>query len=546
MPVLTIQLDNGERHIPFSVNRSLRDILDATDIRVRSGCRGLGTCGLCRVRIEAGDAGKSTFNENIILDNSEREQGVRLACQVFAQEDLCITILAPAPKSDWRNLPEGEEGTSIRNKTLLPLKNLPHNVTTPYGVAVDLGTTHIRLSLYELTGGEWRAGRYGLNPQARYGSDIMTRLVAASESAEQADVMSQLVLTAIAEALFDIASREGLAIEQVVRVTLVGNTAMLALLTGRNHALLLRTDHWMRPIDCLPGHLADWAVPLGIHPDACIEIMPPLAGFVGSDLLAGVVATGLREQSTASLLIDFGTNTEMALWDGLHLWVTSAAGGPAFEESGISCGSPAEAGAVNRVRIRNGLFDYDVIGNGEAHGLCGSGMVDLIACLVKSGLLSERGRFAPSVSEAGFEFVRECRSIILTKRDVDIFQQAKAAIGTGIQILLALAGVECKDLQRICIGGFFGRFLSVTNAQEIGLLPAIPPELVELCGSTALAGCAEALVSDDCLKQIVQMGTNAQLINISDYHGFDELFLRNLYLQPMQGGMNQGADNGGI
>ena len=426
-------------------------------------------------------------------------------------------------------------GDQICRFPALPLKDLPRKVTTPYGVAVDLGTTHIRLSLYELSGGKWLAGRYGLNPQSRYGSDIMTRLVAASESPEQAHEMSRQVVKAIGEALFDIATREGINIEMVVRLTLVGNTAMLALLSGRNHDLLLQPSHWMRPIDCLPDDPDAWAGSLGIHPQARIEVLPPLAGFVGSDLLAGVVTTRLTENADGGLFIDFGTNSEIALWDGRVLWVTSAAGGPAFEESGISCGAPAEPGAIYRVTLRDGEFDFYVIADLEPHGLCGSGLVDLIAGLVRSGRLTKTGRFVAPVSGEEFALVRGERKIILTKRDVDVFQRAKAAIATGIQVLLAQAGMGYEELRRICIGGFFGRFLDVTNAQEIGLLPGIPLEMVELCGSTALSGCAQALMSPVEVEHLKNIGNQARLIDMSRYPDFDELFLKNLYLLPMGG-----------
>jgi uncharacterized 2Fe-2S/4Fe-4S cluster protein (DUF4445 family) len=533
LPTLTVKLQKEEHRIPFTADRSLRDILDATDVRVRSGCRGMGTCGLCRIRIEVGDAGEPTVNEELMLGFDELEQGIRLACQVMPKQDLAIDLLAPAPKSHWRSLPD-RAGQHDRRDSFLPIEGLPRNLTNPYGVAVDLGTTHISLSLYELTGGGWLAGRYGLNPQMRYGSDVMTRLVAASDSPEHAREMSRQLIDAISEGLFDIAVREGIDIGNVARFALVGNTAMLALLSGRNYRLLLQPKHWMTLLDCMPENPGAWAATLGIHPHARIEVIPPLAGFVGSDLLAGVVATRLTEDGGGALFIDFGTNSEIALWDGRDLWVTSAAGGPAFEESGISCGAPAEPGAIYRVAVRDGLFAFDVIADSEPCGLCGSGLVDLIACLVRSGLLTRMGRFAPSVPEEGFALGRGERDIILTRRDVDMFQRAKAAIGTGIQALLAHAGIECEELRRICVGGFFGRFLDIANAREIGLLPMLRLDNIELCGNTALAGCADALLSSAAVERLRNLGERARLINLSRCPDFDELFLKNLYLLPMR------------
>jgi uncharacterized 2Fe-2S/4Fe-4S cluster protein (DUF4445 family) len=534
LPTLLVNVEERERRIPFEAGRSLRDILDTTDLRVRSGCGGIGACGLCRVRIDAGIGGVPTDNERVYLDTDELDQGIRLACQVLPTQDLQIAILAPAPKSNWRSLPDDARQRMGRISPP-PWKDLPLEVSTPYGVAVDLGTTHISLCLYELSSGKWLAGRYGLNPQMCYGSDVITRLVAASDSVELARTMSRQVVEAIGEALLDLSAREGINIQRIVRLTVVGNTAMLSLLSGQNYDLLLQPNHWMSPVDCLPERPDLWAVPLGIHPRARIEVIAPLAGFVGSDLLAGVVRTHLTENGPGGLFIDFGTNSEIALWDGQVLRVTSAAGGPAFEGSGISCGAPADPGAIYRVSLLNGVLDFAVIADREPRGLCGSGLVDLIAGLVRTGRLTNKGQFVPDVPREGFVLARGEQTIALTKRDVDVFQRAKAAIGTGIQVLLTQAAMGYKDLRRIYVGGLFGRFLDVVNAQEIGLLPVIPSERVDLCGNTALAGCAEALLSPVALQRLKDLRDQARVINLSRWPDFDDLFLSNLYLQPMRG-----------
>jgi uncharacterized 2Fe-2S/4Fe-4S cluster protein (DUF4445 family) len=529
-------MEEGERRIPFEAGRSLRDVLDTADLRVRSGCGGRGACGLCRVRIVAGDGGAPTPYERVYLETDELERGIRLACQVMPTQDLQIEILAPAPRSPWRTLPHAP-GRPMGRRPVSPWRELqlPPEVRAPCGVAVDLGTTHISLSLYELSSGKWLAGRSGPNPQTCHGADVMTRLVAASGSAELARAMGRQVIEALGEALLDLAGREGIDIERVVRLTLVGNTAMLALLSGKNYRRLLRPNYWMRPVACMPDRPDLWTVPLGIHPQARIDLIPPLAGFVGSDLLAGVVGTHLTEEGPGGLLIDFGTNSEIALWDGRVLRVTSAAGGPAFEGSGISCGAPADPGAIHRVRLRSGGLEFAVIGDGEPRGLCGSGLVDLIAALVRSDRLTHKGAFRPDIPPGGFAIGPGEPAMVLTKRDVDLFQQAKAAIGTGIQVLLTQAAMGFEDLRRINVGGVFGRFLDVVNAQEIGLLPRIPPERIDLCGNTALAGCAEALLSSVAVKRLRALRERTRIINLSRWPDFDDLFLTNLYLQPMRG-----------
>jgi uncharacterized 2Fe-2S/4Fe-4S cluster protein (DUF4445 family) len=369
----------------------------------------------------------------------------------------------------------------------------------------------------------------------QYGSDVMTRLMCAADCPGHAGDMGKQVLDAIGEALSDIAARERIDIRRVVRLVLVGNSAMLALLSGRNYGLLLQPRHWMSPIDCLPDATDTWTGSLGIHPRAKIEVLPPIAGFVGSDLLAGVLTSRLTQTGAGGLFIDFGTNSEIALWDGRELWVTSVAGGPAFEESGISCGAPAESGAIYRVGFRDGVLDFFVIGDGEPLGLCGSGLVDLIACLLRSGMLTCAGQFAPPLSGEGFTLARDARHIVLTKGDVDLFQRAKAAVGAAIEVLLSCAGMGLTDVRRFCVGGLFGRFLDVGNAREIGLLPNIPPDSVELLGNTALEGCADALLSSMAADQLRDLGQRAKTVNLSRCADFDDIFLKNLYLRPMKG-----------
>jgi uncharacterized 2Fe-2S/4Fe-4S cluster protein (DUF4445 family) len=400
-------------------------------------------------------------------------------------------------------------------------------------LAIDLGTTQISLSLWDLKHGHRLQARVGPNPQSPYGSDIVTRLIAAGESPENAQRLARLPLEAVAEALPEMCSRAGLQSREVVQAAIVGNTAMLALLTEADSQQLLQPENWTRPMEYRVEQPQSWVSVLGIHPQATLEVISPLAGFVGSDLLAGVVATRLTEQP-AALLVDFGTNTEMALWDGQTLWATSAAGGPAFEGCGIRCGMPAEPGAIYRFtgpQGSNGLH-FQVLGEGEAKGFCGSGLVDLIACLRDSGELTRMGGFASPQHKDGYVVLQSDPVIRLTKADVDTFQRAKAALGAGISTLLARARLSATELSRICVCGAFGRNLHVRNAQRIGLLPDIPPERVELCGNTSLAGCERLMLSPANVAELAALRKRAVIVNLSQSSDFEALFLENLYLDP--------------
>ncbi len=549
MPVLTILLNEEnnpqkkERNISFDAGKSIRDILNTTDIRVRTGCSGNGACGICQIQIKAGDVDMPTKAEVLQLDVSQIEEKIRLACQVILTNDVQIKILNQAPKSNWKNIPEERDYYFDLSNDLTGASSgyapvsIPgiKEVKDPCGVAVDLGTTFVSLALYDLSTGKRLTTRYGLNPQVVFGSDVLTRIMAASKSSSASQEMNQLLTGAFKEALADIASQEGVNLERIVRVIFVGNTAILTLLSGSNFKLLLDPKYWMEHIDCLFVETSTLAEKWRICSRAEIEVVPPVAGFVGSDLLAGIWATSLIEKEPGTLLIDFGTNSEMALWDGESLWVTSAAGGPAFEASGISCGMSAEAGAVYRVNMQdNGTLEYRVIGGRKQKpkGICGSGLVDLISSLINAGILSRTGSFLNS-PENCYNFADGEKTITLKKKDVDVIQQAKAAIGTGIAVLLNNVNPKKRILNKIYIGGAFGYFLDVVHAQNIGLLPQINPEQVTLCGNTALAGCEHMLLSGKADEKINELMKRIKMVNLSNCDDFDEYFLQNLYLEPL-------------
>lgn len=523
---LTFRTEDASGRIEFAPGASVREILDAAGIRIRSGCRGNGACGLCLVQVEAGAVNDLTKNEQLLLTADQIERSTRLACHLKPEDDLTVRILIMASRTGWRDLAPG------RFSPAFSAGSSPAD--DRYGLAVDLGTTHISVSLWEMNLDRRRSGRTGANPQYCYGADVVTRMIAASESRENARRLACMPLYAVNEALMEMCSQEGVDPEKVARVAIVGNTAMLTLLTETDPGLLLQPHSWTQPIACREDRPRNWADVLGVSPEAYVEVVSPFAGFVGSDLLAGALAVRLTDRP-GSLLIDFGTNSEIALWDGETLRVTSAAGGPAFEGCGMQCGMPAEPGAIYRAELdrESSELRVETLEGGQARGICGSGLVDVIACLRRSGDLTPTGKFKGSHSRVGFVIQRE-PMIRMTHGDVDILQRAKAAIGVGIKTLLAGARMSAADLNRICVCGAFGEHLNVRNAQEIGLLPDVSPELIELCGNTALAGCERLLVSPEGAAELEALRRRATIINLSQSAAFEDLFLESLYLSPLR------------
>lgn len=530
MPQLTFLSGQEERHASFEPGPSVRDILEGAGYQVRTACRGHGACGLCEIRLVAGRPTEPTLSERLHIAPERLAQGVRLACQVRPQGDLQIEILNPAPPTKWQSVScEGFPPSAWPPRVML------QEVKAPLGVAVDLGTTNIRLALLKLEDGQCLAQRRGRNPQASFGADVLTRLVAAQESPEVVRALSELAVSAIGEGLSDLASREGIDLRRVTSLAVVANTPMLALLAGKNHHLLLQPQHWQSPIDCQPDTETRWVEAWGINPQAKVRLIQPLGGFVGSDLLAGLVAVRLLAGPAPALFIDYGTNSEIALWDGVNLWVTSAAGGPAFELWGLSHGMPAEPGAVHRVDLGpDGALRYRVIGEEEPRGFCGSGLVDFITRLLETGQLSRTGRFLASPAGGQLAISPGPDAPGLSLGDVDNLQRAKAAIGAGVMVLARDSGVKLAQLQRVCVAGEFGRGLDVASAQAIGLLPAVPAERVELIGDAALRGCGDLLLAAEAEDHLSRLRSSARPVNLALAPDFDELFLANLYLEPLK------------
>jgi uncharacterized 2Fe-2S/4Fe-4S cluster protein (DUF4445 family) len=502
---------------------SLHETLSATELSVRTGCNKNGSCGLCRVRILSGQVSPPTDQEQLNLTPALLAAGVRLSCQTFAHGEVELDVESLAPRCEWRSLPPEvmarpgrEVGVGVASQDAEGLR-----------VALDVGTTNLNLTVWGASGWRPLAALRGPNPQACFGADVIARLQAARDPAV-ARQLAEGVSQAVAMALRGLAPLAGPA--PACQILAVGNTAMLSLLQG-SHEALLNPETWDGPSQWPEATALRWSLFDG--QEATVVLVPPLAGFVGSDLLAAALAAGLLEGEAPSLLVDFGTNTEIALWDGSTLWVTSAAGGPAFEACGFSCGVPGEAGAIARVRP-GAPFGFEVLGGGTPKGVCATGMVDWIACLVGNGLLNRRGAFTSmGGQDAPFLGAPE-QGLTLTKRDIDLFQRAKAAIGAGIRILLRHAGVRGGDLRRVVSTGLFGRGLDSANAQALGLLPTVARARIEAYGNLALAGCEEMLRSAEGPRAVEPLRARARLINLARCDDFEDLFLQGLFLEPLE------------
>lgn len=426
-------------------------------------CGGRGRCRGCRVRVLAGQL-PPTPEDLRWLGPARIAQGWRLACQARAGGDLTLEL------AQWETPILGDD---------TPLAFTPR---PGLGAAVDVGTTTLVVQLLDLRTGHVLGVRSDLNAQARHGADLMSRLETALTPAGRAE-LTQLIRRQVGTLFAELldAAPAGTALTDVV---LVGNTVMHHLFGGRSVDTLAL--HPFEPAD--PGLLEFRGADLGwdFAPAARVSFLPCAGGFVGSDLLAGILATGLHERDTPGLLVDLGTNGEIVVGHRARLLCASTAAGPAFEGARIQMGMRAATGAISAVHLRQGHWQVTVLGGGPPRGLCGSGLVDAVACGLDSGRILPSGRFtAGPLVLAG--------PVTLTQADVRELQLAKGAIAAGIELLLARGGWQPADLERVWLAGAFGNYLDRTSARRIGLL-SFPLERVEPAGNTALRGAKRVLL----------------------------------------------------
>ncbi|MDO4573139.1 MAG: ASKHA domain-containing protein, partial [Clostridia bacterium] len=325
-------------------------------------------------------------------------------------------------------------------------------------------------------------------------------------------------------------AQAGRPIEDVYLLAAAGNTCMHHLLLGLSPASLVTA-----PYNALLRHaLRLEAGPLGLraNPRARLLMLPCIAGFVGADTVAGLAATSLAESESLTLLIDIGTNGELVLGDRRGRVACSTAAGPAFEGAMIHCGMRGAEGAIDHARLENGALSYSVIGGGAPRGICGSGLVDIVAALLDAGVIDESGRLcgAPGFERAmttcdGKAAFRIEGEILLTQRDIRELQLAKAAMAAGIRLLCAERGAAVEDIRRVLIAGAFGNYLNAVSACRIGLLPRALLDRVEGVGNAAGEGVKRALRQPALWRTIDELAFHTQFLELATRADFQDCFV---------------------
>jgi uncharacterized 2Fe-2S/4Fe-4S cluster protein (DUF4445 family) len=443
---------------------SLQDVLFAQGAEFP--CGGHGRCKGCRVRVLAGSL-PCTADDQRLLGPAEIAEGWRLACRSRAESDLKIEL------AQWEAAILADDST------------FPFTPREGLGVAVDLGTTTLVAQLLDLRTGHVLAVRMALNQQAKHGADIMSRVEFATHRGGQ-PVLQRLIREQIGGLVAELLEAAAVPRQDVKDVVLVGNTVMHHLFSGLGIEPL--AFYPFEPAEAGLQVFRASALGWSLAEDCPVRFLPCLGGFVGSDILAGLLATRLPESDSLAALIDLGTNGEIVVGTRDRLLCASTAAGPAFEGARITMGMRAATGAIAEVELIDGQLHCRVLGQTIPRGICGSGLVDAVAVGLELGLVQTNGKLRNGAT------LPLLPPVELHQSDVRELQLAKGAITAGLRILVQQCGATLADLTRIHLAGAFGNYINRTSAQRIGLLP-FPPDKVLPAGNTALLGAKMALFS---------------------------------------------------
>jgi uncharacterized 2Fe-2S/4Fe-4S cluster protein (DUF4445 family) len=581
----------------------IRDLLIREGLLVDFPCGGRGLCNQCKVTIdpppESGKAGRKA------LSQAEVDAGIRLACQAVVEGDCIITIpeekevevvwrdpakaegtqllygdpvvarkhLVIAPptledqRADWERLhealdrkdttmpevnPEVSEGFSrvlrdnkweidafVENSHLVCIKS-PSDEPV-YGFAIDLGTTTVDVSLHNLETGRRIARKTMLNRQSAFGADVISRTQAFNDNPQAVRRAALETITDCAEKLL---KENGVQRQRVVRSTVVGNSIMIHILHGLNPRQLTLAPY----IPLVAGVVQRRPEEFGWKFQSCghVETLPLISAFVGADTIGVILALDLEHEEEISLSIDIGTNGEIVLSKKGELITTSTAAGPAFEGAQISCGMRALDGAVTGISIADsGQIDLQVVGDGKAKGICGSGLISAVAALLEADLLDSTGRLAdpeevenPDLKKRIFKLDKlaafmlstdSAENVYISQKDIRELQLAKGAIRTGIDMLLAETGVDVQTLKKIRLAGNFGSGVDIAKTIRIGLIPAVEIEKVDVVGNAALRGASLALVSKEYREKAGAIYRKCRFLELAAKPDFQTRFASSMF-----------------
>ncbi|MFI3313440.1 MAG: ASKHA domain-containing protein [Eubacteriales bacterium] len=498
----------------------LSDLLSLHQVPLAMPCGGRGKCKKCRV-VATGDLSPMGDLERAALTAEEIAGDVRLACLVTVLGDATVTV-----------------GATAKTHVLLSgnLPPFPHNpIGKLYGFAVDIGTTTLAAYLYHLPSGTQLATASMLNPQATFGADVISRLQKSHEG--QSAVIAASIRQALGKLVVELCQSASICQAEIDSGAITGNTAMLYLLTEQPADSLIA-------VPFLPDrYFGEFVTPssLDLDLDGCesIYLTRAMAAYVGGDITSSSMAAELHKKAPGDapcLLCDIGTNGEMVLFSHGKYFSCSTAAGPTFEGAGIHMGMTAKAGAISKIAVEDGKFVYNIIGDVEATGICGTGIIDGVAALLTLGVVDMTGRmvteghgFVEAITTVNDQpaFMLPGTQVIVTQADVRNVQMAKAAVCAGMLALLHVSNLDGQAIELIIAGGF-GSFIDPVSAERIGLIPKGFAVRARAIGNAAGAGACMALLSRDILDESEAYSKTVTTLELSTDPCFMQEYVKNM------------------
>ena len=530
---------------------TILEALQEADVRLEGDCGGLGKCGRCKVKVFS-EMRPPSKEEKELLDEAEIEQGIRLACRNRVAKDLVIqAVEKDSERGDHQILATGTRpifqlDPLIDERLISPEPNLQEGGL--YGLTFDLGTTTLVGKIISLADGREVATVSRLNSQSKYGADIISRIKYVKEQPSGLKDLNHLLIQDLNQITEQLLEAGNLEADTICIGVAAGNTTMQHLLLSLNPLSIAHAPFAPVTTDGLIVRAADIGITL--HPEALLYVMPARSGYIGGDLISMILASGCAEQDDKIALgLDLGTNGEIFLGNRKRLMTCSAAAGPALEGAKISHGMIAKEGAIEAVYAEDSHLRYQVIGNVEPRGMCGSGLVDLVAVLLDRSIIDPGGLMQPP--QGGSEDTLSARviqrdkgvydflvtateesfsqkPIYLSQKDVRELQLAKGAVAAGIQILMDEMGMEIKDIDVIYLAGAFGNYIHPQSALRIGLIPKVDPQIIHTIGNAASTGASMVLLAKGYWKLANELANSIEHVELSTRPDFNEYFIENL------------------
>ncbi len=572
MPKLTIY-PIGES-IEMRRGETVRDALYRAGVEVDTPCNGQGICGKCLVRVENPESVPETPHPEIAPEQAA--DGIRLACQLKPRKDMTIHVLSeyvrdeyrilegnryPDDRSDDEAAEKGPAEKAAQTRQWTPAAKVVEKDggywlcydresqqplsrwtpgKSPKGLAIDIGTTSLVVTLMSLDTCQELSTASSLNPQIRFGHDVVRRIQAGSVPEGLAE-LSRCVRDGLNELIEEVCEDSKSDVNEIIDVVIGGNTTMLQLAAGIDPEPLGRVPFTVG-IQSGQTYPAD-QFGLAVHPEARIYVPSVVHAYIGGDISAGLlVCHGFFDQSASVLFIDIGTNGEMGLNAAGKCLMTSTAAGPAFEGMGISSGTRAQLGALERVSTDGRTLTFKTIGNAPVKGICGSGIIDMTAALMKTGVIDGSGRMRRPGETEGLSQEIAARLVELnekaafhiegdvyfTQDDVRQVQLAKSAIRAAMDILMAEAGIASAAVHRVVIAGGFGYSLRPENLEGIGLLPPGMASRVFFAGNTCRIGCVRLLRNVSNRRFLESRMQRVEHVSIETRPDFMDLYVESM------------------